>query len=255
MKIKKFKKIKEEKYELFFENDDSIVLYEDVIINNNLLIEKQIDENKLEDIKKQNNEFMAYNMALSYISIRMRSKKEIVDYLLKKGINEKLIEKIVDKLILNGFIDDYKFSLAYINDQMILNNYGPSKIKTNLLKHDIDINIINDAINNIDYNLVLEKLRTLIKKQLKIKKGSSSMVKIKLLNYFTNLGYEKNDILECLNEFEIKTDINILQKEYDKLYIKYKNKYDSKRLNYIIAQKLYLKGFTSEDIKKIKIEE
>ena len=42
MKILKFKKVSKNKYKIFLDNDSNITLYEDVIINNNLLIKKEV---------------------------------------------------------------------------------------------------------------------------------------------------------------------------------------------------------------------
>ena len=42
MKILKFKKISNEKYKVYLDNGDVLPLFEDVIINNKLLITKEI---------------------------------------------------------------------------------------------------------------------------------------------------------------------------------------------------------------------
>ncbi len=51
MKILKYKKIKN-KYKVYFDNDSSIDLYENTILNNNLLLKKDISESDLDKIKK-----------------------------------------------------------------------------------------------------------------------------------------------------------------------------------------------------------
>ena len=50
MKILKFKKDKKNIYELFFDDDTSTFFYDDVIIKYNLLTNKELDENKFEEI-------------------------------------------------------------------------------------------------------------------------------------------------------------------------------------------------------------
>ena len=84
MRISKFKKTSNGKYKIYLDNNDTIVLYEDVIINNNLLIKKEIDSDLMERLIIENNNVNVYSTALNYISIRMRSKKEVYDYLEKK---------------------------------------------------------------------------------------------------------------------------------------------------------------------------
>lgn len=253
MKITKFKKISKDKYKVYLEDNSIITLYEDVIINNNLLLTKEVDDNLLEDLVKENNDFYVYNLAINYISIRIRSKKEIIDYLSRKNISNVLIENNISKLEKNGYINDFEFAKAYVNDQMILSNKGPNKIKNELLKYGITSDLSNEVVEELDKDIIREKLSNLFDKQLKIKnKGSFNTVKMKLLNYFYNLGYDKEMILDEIKKHNIKVDIDKLKKEYDKLYIKYGRKYKGEELKYIINQKLYSKGYSSEDINKIK---
>lgn len=71
MKILKFKKQSKDKYKLYLDNNSDITLYEDVIIKNNLLITKEISDELLEALKKQNNDMNAYTLALGYISVKI----------------------------------------------------------------------------------------------------------------------------------------------------------------------------------------
>lgn len=252
MKIVKFKKRSKNKYKIYFDNDSDIILFEDVIINNNLLSKKEIDNDELLFIIKQNNDITAYEDSISYISVRMRSTREIKDYLKKKNIDSKLIDTTINKLKVNGYLNDYIFSKALVHDEFYLSNKGPIKIKSDLKKHNINDDTISELISEIKKDDIKEKLDKLINKYLKLKKGSSNNIKLKLINYFTDLGYEKTMILDCLYNHEINSDINLLQKEYDKLYKKYCNKYEGEYLDYFISSKLYQKGYTKEDINCIK---
>lgn len=249
MKILKFKKVTKDKYKVYLENNDIITLYEDIIIKNNLLLTKELSYEQIDELQRQNNDYGSYDIALKYISIKMRSEKEIKDYLIKKGISEFNVERIIDKLKGNGYIDDIKYANAYIKDQLNLSNNGPYKIKSNLINLGIDEDIIDELIYKIDKDIIKDKLTKLINKQLKIKKGSKNMLKLKLVTYFCNLGYDKEMILNILNNSNITTDLDLLKKEYNKLYSKYSKKYEGKELSNFIEQKLYKKGYTKEEIK------
>ena len=62
-----------------------------------------------------------------------------------------------------------------------------------------------------------------------------------LLN-LSNLGYLKEDILDCLNNIELDEE-NLKEKEREKLLKKYQKKYLGTELDKIIKQKLYEKGY------------
>ena len=251
MRIVKFKKVSNDKYKLYLDNGDIISLFEDVIVKNNLLMKKCISSEKIDDLINQNNEFDVYHTAIKYITIKMRSKLELKNYLIKKQTSEELINSTINRLSKEGYINDLLFAKAFINDQVNLSFNGPLKIKRKLLEHGVEEEICNNEIAKIDEGFIKEKLSKLLKKQLRIKTGSANLVKIKLLNYFINLGYEKSMILNELSKVCIKTDDKKLKREYEKLYNKYKDKYDKEKLTYVLSSKLYLKGYTKEEVKSI----
>ena len=72
----------------------------------------------------------------------MRCESEIRAYLKKNEIDSKLIDEIVEKLKKQGFINEKLYVKSYILDKTRLNNIGPNKIKNELIKLNIDNNII-----------------------------------------------------------------------------------------------------------------
>ncbi len=251
MKILKFKKISKNKYKIFLDDGNNITLYEEVIIDNNLLLKKEIEKESIDFLLEQNNAVNAYFIALNYILIRLRSKKEIDQYLIKKGINEEKIKEVVGRLERENYINDFNFAKAYANDQLVLSTSGPLKIKNNLIKLGVSKEIIDEVLEETDYNMLKEKMYNLFEKQLKIRKGNVTSVKTKILNYFLNLGYEKSDVMSLLENHHFKTDYNLLKKDFDKLFNKYKNKYDKDKLKYFISGKLYQKGYSKEEINQL----
>ena len=83
MKINKFKKVGLNKYKIYSDNG-VLTIYEDVILKYNLLYKKEIDDTLLEKINMDNYKASIYDSALKYIGVRMRSEKEVNEYLLKK---------------------------------------------------------------------------------------------------------------------------------------------------------------------------
>lgn len=250
MKIKKIKK-ENKKYKIIFENNEIITTYDDVIINNNLLYKKEINNEHLNKILEETKYYETYNKIIKYISTKLRSEYEIKKYMNKLEISEITQNEIIKKLKQIRLIDDYTFVKAYINDKINLSNDGPLKIKKDLINHKIDIDIIEKEIEKIDKQILMDKLECGIIKKLKSNtKYSNTMIKQKLIYNFINMGYDKNDILYLIEKNEIKEDERI-NKEYDKLYIKYSNKYDKEELKYIIKNKLYVKGYNYDEINEI----
>ena len=132
MKIKSFKKEKNNKYKIIFESGEDIVLYDDVIVKYNLLVNKTFDTNKLTEIIKYNSNLDAYYLSLKYISKKMRTKLEIRKYLEKKDIDSKTIDETINKLVNNKAINEDLYIQAFCNDQINFSNIGPNKIVSKL---------------------------------------------------------------------------------------------------------------------------
>lgn len=250
MKINKFKKISSNKYKIFFDNH-TLIIYEDVILKYNLLYKKDIDSNLLLQINEDNYKASIYDTALKYINVRMRSKKEMYEYLIKKGYDYNNINDTIQKLLDQNLLNDIAFCKSYINDKINLTNSGLDKIKNELLKLGIEEDVIDESFNNIDKSILNDKLIKIIDKELKINsKLPLIKLKNKIINRCINLGYNYDSINEILNNTSIISNSNI-KKEYDIYYKKYKDKYEGYKLETFIKSKLYQKGYSSDEINKI----
>ncbi len=251
MHIEKIKKLKNGKYKIIIDGSDDLITYDEVILKNNLLNKKGIDKDLIIKLNIDTDYYNIYNKVVKYIQVRLRSEKEIIKYLEKYKLDENEKDKIIEELKNVGFVNDLNFAKAYISDKMNLSNYGPNKIKQELGNHNIDKHIVEELINNIDYDEVYEKLYRLIKKKIfSNKKFSKYQLKSKILSYFINLGYQNDTINEIFDELYVE-DNNIIKREYEKIYINLKRKYSGDELYFKIRQKLYQKGFFIEEINEV----
>lgn len=250
MRINKFKKVGTNKYKIYFDNN-TLVVYEDVILKYNLLYKKDIDSDLLLEIDKDNLKASIYDVALKYISIRMRSIKEMREYLNRKKFDKKDIEDTINKLINNGLLNDKSFAISFVNDKIHLTNNGIDKIRKDLENLGVEELYINEAIDNIDKNILLDKLNKIIEKEIRLNtKLPIGKMKNKIINRCINFGYRLEDINNILDNYDLVSTSNI-KNDYDKLYKKYCNKYDEYKLKNVLKSKLYQKGYTIEEINRI----
>ena len=249
MKIVKYKKIKN-KYRVFFSDDSYIDLYEDIILKYNLLLKKEINHNELNNIKNDNTREEIYDKSLKYISIKMRTENEIRKYLERFKYDSDEIDIVISRLNKNNLLNEEEYVKAYIYDKLNLSNDGPNKIRMNLIKEKIDSNLVEKYIEEIDKEILNNKLNKLIDKKIStIKNCSGNVLKYKIVNYFVNLGYDKEIIENIISTKNINNTEGSI-KEYTKLYNKYSKKYDGYKLESILREKMYLKGFDLDEIKR-----
>ena len=102
MKIKKIRKLNNSRYKIELDELESLILYEDVIINNNILYKKELDIKLIKKLNTENEYYEIYNRAFKYVVTKMRSIYEVEKYLDKLQINEKDKKKSNVKRVIHG---------------------------------------------------------------------------------------------------------------------------------------------------------
>lgn len=198
LKIDKYEQIGVNKYRIYFDNGEIIDTYDNVITANELLLKKEID---LELYNKINSETILEENFISckkYIDYRLRSTKEIKDYLKKKNISDNEIELIIDKLIDSKYLDDDNFCKCFINDKLKFTNKGTYQIIDELKKNNIDSSIIDKYSYLINDDIMNERISKLINKSLSAKKDIYKL-RNKLYNNLVRLGYPIDLVISNLN--------------------------------------------------------
>ena len=244
MEIKNIKKLKSGKYKIEID-DTKITTYDDVIINNNLLYKKNIDNKLLENINIETSYYDIYNKVIKYISIKLRSKKEILEYLNKNKIEENDKNKIIKDLTSAGLLNDENFAKAFISDKIYLSNDGRLKIKKELLEHNINEDIIDKYLYSYEESIFEEKLSKLMTKKIKTSKYNGYLLKQKLFYEFNNLGYENDIITKVYNSIDINSNID---EYFEKYYKSLSKKYSGNDLINKLKNKLYSRGYSIEEI-------
>lgn len=249
MQINKFTKKKNGMYNIVLEDGSEFLAYEDIILKYDLLLKKNLSSDEKEKILQENLIYISYDLAIKYISIKMRTEKEIKEYLITKNIDKIIIDKTIEMLKKSKYIDDNAYTIAYINNRITLSNDGPNKIIKELINKGINENIALSKISQFTEEIQLEKIKKITEKIINTNRNkSSNALKSKITEYLVNLGYNKSFIIEHLNQQDLHDDEKIAKKEYDKIAKKLSKKYSGKELEYKIKQKLYSLGFQNYDI-------
>ena len=250
--MKKISKIKKNnnKYTIILSDNSSLSFYSDTLIKYNLLKPRDISDKELEEIINYNDYIEAYNKALTYISYKQRTKKEIKDKLCNysNDVSDKVIEKL-DEL---GLLDEKRYIEAFINDQINLGNKGPFYIKKELEKLNINSNYIDEFLNNIKDDIWIEKVKKIVYKKINTnRKLPKERLLLKIKNDLILLGYSKNIIDKVLSNVIIEEDNEVIEMAFDKEYKRLSKKYKDKELENKIKYNLYKKGFNLERIEEI----
>lgn len=203
MQIVKYEFTKKNKYNVYLSNGEVLNLQEQVITENELLLKKEISQELYNKLVRDNKIYELMEMAVKYISIRLRSIKEIKDYLLKKGGSNNEVEDAVQRLIELGYLDDDRFTKAFIKDKLKFTTIGDHKIKMQLNNLGVSSSVIEDNMDKIDNNIIEEKIKKIIEKDKKRnKKYTGQILKNKIYNHLLNQGYSQDKVITIINTYD-----------------------------------------------------
>ena len=97
---------------------------------------------------------------LKYLAKRARSKKEIIDWLNKKGATSEIENEILQKLTSLKLIDDLSYAESFIRTRMLLKPRSIRVLKLELTQKGISKEIFEEALdlNKVDEEVEAKKL-------------------------------------------------------------------------------------------------
>lgn len=112
------------------------------------------------------------------------------------------IEAILAQLFREKFIDDLRYTRAYVKDKVRLNHWGRIKIRYMLSMEKISHSIIDQALMDIDEELYADALQDLLKKKARnLNREANPFTKRqKLIKFAQGRGFEVELILKQMKD-------------------------------------------------------
>ena len=149
----------------------------------------------------------ALSKAMALCSQREYNEAEIRSKLKLWGAEEGDIDKIMEELVKENFIDDLRFAVAYARDKVRLNHWGKIKVRYMLSMARVSHNIIDQALNEIDDEVYLDVLGELLKKKTRELKNESdtNLKRQKVVRFAVGRGFEMEQIIRVGNSLKLPT--------------------------------------------------
>lgn len=167
----------------------------EVAIKYRLKVGMQIEKNKLDEIQLETEKSQAIDKAMTHISASMKTKKQICDFLLKKGYTQAVADYVIEKLEYYSLVDDRAYCRAYIES---VNGKGKRAIENDLKKRGADQQAIDDALSEITEDG--EEACAVLSKYLRGKEINKETL-YKGFKYLLSKGYEYDTAKSALETF------------------------------------------------------
>lgn len=145
----------------------------------------------------------ALNKAMAQCSRREYCCEDIRNKLSSWGVSEGDSVKIINALLKENFINELRFTSAFVKDKFKYNKWGKIKIGMHLKAKKIPGPVIKTALDDIDYELYINALKNIISAHRRTVKAKNQYdLKAKLLRHALSKGFESSMVYEILNEPE-----------------------------------------------------
>jgi regulatory protein len=139
----------------------------------------------------------------AYCSKAERCVFDVKQKLIRLEIPEKEQKAIIRKLQDEGFLNEFRFCRAFVNDKSKYNKWGYHKIKYELKKKQIAEELIEDTLSEIRPEENKERLIRLLQAKSKTVKGKTKYeTEQKLMRFAAGRGFSQDDIALTMGEIK-----------------------------------------------------
>lgn len=228
---------------------------ESILIEYRLRKHLELDDAMIATLVQKDTLHKSYTQTINFLSYRMRTKKEIRDYLVKKEVDSEHITQIIDRLTKEKLLDDKEFAEMFVRTRINTSSKGPMIIKKELIEKGVSASIADEAVEHYPYEAQFEKVTKWIEKKLNQGKKDSFRKQVQQLQAtLMQKGFTQDVIKDALAEIADEKDEDAewdaLISQGEKLLRKHEAKLEGRALNNKVKEALYRKGFQLDQINR-----
>ncbi|EFI85284.1 recombination regulator RecX [Listeria grayi] len=249
---------KKERYNIFIDETYRFSADEEVVARFHLLKGREITEAEITEIEQADMLRTGLNKAIHFLSHRVRSEKEVREFLKKQEIENDQIEVILEMLVDRKYLDDEEFALLFVRTQIKTTLKGPKTIERELIEKGISKEIIERVMATYSEEAQFENGRKAAEKIMRrSKKMAKRNIIQKIVTDLIQKGYGTDDAkaisAEVVSELDTQEEDAILAEQFAKA-VRKNSRHDPKKAKQKIIQSLMQKGFSYHSIQGYLME-
>ncbi|WP_430788125.1 recombination regulator RecX [Virgibacillus flavescens] len=220
----------------------------------------ELDDSTIDTLIQKDDLHKSYTLTINFLSYRMRTNKEIHDYLVKKEVDEEHIKQIIDRLTSEGLLDDSMFADSFVRTRISTSIKGPMLVKRELMEKGVSAATADKAVEQYTFDIQMEKIQKWMDKKMN-KQGKDSFKKQvqQLQVTLMQKGFQHDVIKESITELGDEKDDDAeweaITQHGEKLLRKHRQKLTGRALRNKVKEGLYRKGFAIDMINRFLEEE
>lgn len=157
-----------------------------------LSVGQPLSDEKIEQLKQEDQQEIAFQRALNLLSYRMHTEAEIVQKLQKHDIPDRNIELTIERLKKNGLLDDARFAEAWVENRKELHPRGRRALAFELKQRGVSPDIIEESLNQLDEEEMA--YQAALKRSQRYKEMDWGDFRLKLTRFLSQRGFNYDTI-------------------------------------------------------------
>lgn len=210
----KLDKKERRRYHIFCEAEEPVLfVHEDILIRFRLMKGQQLTTLEVENIRKEDEQYRAYALAIYYLGAKPRTRKQLEQYLTRKEFEENNIIYALDRLESEHIIDDDAYAVQFAAQRLRNGLKGRRWIKQELQQRGISRDTAAEVVNALDQESELASAKVAAEKKWRSLKGEQKDRKRKLMGYLLRRGYPGDIVKEAVNSIDINEEIEMFDED------------------------------------------
>jgi regulatory protein len=84
--------------------------------------------------------------ALRLLNVRLRSRAELEHRLARRGFDPKTVARVLDRLAIEGWVDDRRFVRAWVEGRLALGRAGPRRLRAELRSRGVPADLVDEVL-------------------------------------------------------------------------------------------------------------
>ena len=151
-------------------------------------------------IKKETTGQQAYQKLTALCARSEHCQQEMIDKMRQWGVSPEEQAQVMERLVKERYVDDERFTRAFVNDKIRYNKWGRRKVEQALWMKRIDEHIAKAVLDEVDDEEYTAILTPMFKQKRRSTKANSDYeLNMKLIKYALSRGFTMDIIKQCIN--------------------------------------------------------
>lgn len=237
------------RFNIYINDEYAFPVDDNLLVQHRLIKGKELTKQDIDELKEKGELSKGYQAALHYLNYKMRSEKEIIDYLI--GKDYETIEPIIHKLKSHRLINDEEYAKSFVRTNILLKLEGPKKIERALYAKGLSKADVLTGLDEYSLDQQAENAVKLAEKVSKRQRNKSSVeISQKIREQLMLQGFDQEVVQRTIDEMD--TDLSeseeyeALRKQGEKAWTRYARKYSGYDLKQRTKAYLYSKRYPTE---------